>query len=76
MNGVHSGNGCMVCGHICMVCNSGIMEAFYLVRLESDLLYVCPFIQDCGLSPRASYHILVTLHGSAWSLPLERHYGT
>ena len=76
MNSVHSGNGWLVCWHVCRVCNSGIPDAFYLARLESGLLYSCPFIEDCGLSPGAWCHIRVTLHGSAWSLPLKRHYGT
>ena len=76
MNGVHSGNGCVVCRHVRRVCNSGILDAFYLARPESGLLYACPFIEGCGLSPGAWCHIRVTLHGSAWSLPLERHYST
>ena len=77
MNGVYSGNGCMVCGHVCRVCNSGILDAFYLARPGTGLLYACQtFIEDCGLSPGVWYRIRVTLHGSAWSLPLERHYGT
>ena len=75
-NGVYSGKGCMVCGHIHRVCNSGIPDAFYLVRPGTGLLDVCQaFIEDCGLFPRAWCHIQVTLHRSAWSLPLKRHYG-
>ena len=43
----------------------------------TGLLDVCQaFIEDCSLSPGVWCHIRVTLHGSAWSLPLERHYGT
>ena len=51
MNGVHSGNGCVVCGHVHRVCNSRILDAFYLARPESSLLYACSFVEDCGLSP-------------------------
>ena len=44
---------CMVCGYIRRVCNSGIPDAFYLVKPESGLLYACQtFIENCGLSPR------------------------
>ena len=63
----------MVCGHVRRVCNSGIPDAFYLARPESGLLHACQtFVEDCGLSPRAWCHIQATLHGSAWSLSLER----
>ena len=64
----------MVCGHVHRVCNSGIPDAFYLVRPGTGLLYACQtFVEDCGLSPGAWCCIRVTLHGSAQSLPLERH---
>ena len=76
MNSAYSGSSDMVCQNVCRVCNSGIPDAYDLARQGAGPFYASlTFSEDYGLSPGVWCHIRVTLHGSAWSLPLERHCG-